>query len=220
MTTIEWLFSAAGNRVLIGLVAGLIFFVIYFAVDVLFFLTRRDFRRVNVYMLHFTRNNPGEANASKREKEKAQGGDALEKLLFLDAVPLRQLYHNRFIFWRLFWATRSATETRRLLRLGNLTTQILRPICYRCAVNAGAVAKRGAGFATKRQKYLAVFAYDRTPGRNAYTYSLFLVCFWFKRVMLLLQNSTKLVRQRKVSLIYSKRLWRRIRLILLMVLAS
>ena len=50
----------------------------------------------------------------------------------------------------------------------------MRRICYRCARNPGAVAKRSAGFKTIRQKYVAAFAFDRTPGRTAYTYTLFL----------------------------------------------
>lgn len=150
------LFSTVSGR-LVGVVAiGIIFFLVYFSIDIYLHLTKRHFGKVNIYLVYFTRD------------DKPKKTDALHFRVIDSQVPLKKIYGNRFLFWRVIITSTRATLDNPVVDFGKYAFVALSPFRGRIAAgNRTAEAKRALGFPFKEKRHQIVVVNDRSDDKRS-----------------------------------------------------
>jgi hypothetical protein len=101
------------GRIAIPLLLGVVATTIYFSVEHLLVLTRRNFGNVNVNLVVFTRR---DINSTSNAVEfESLGGN----------MPLMGLLRNRYLFWIVVWATQMTNPDERVLDMGKRGYDVL-----------------------------------------------------------------------------------------------
>jgi hypothetical protein len=142
----------------INLLAALVFagitFLLYFSADIYFLLTRKDFGRVNIYIVHFTRNDFG--------RDLSRKGDALNLRFFASRVSLKQIYPNRFVLWRVLRTAMRAKRGNVVLDFKQHARTCLKPMQgFLAEMCRDGELKRSAGMPFKETKYNVFMLNDK-----------------------------------------------------------
>lgn len=152
--------------ILVNLVGAAILVFVYFSLDIYLALTRRDFGNVNIQVMYFTRN----------DCRSAPINDALHFRILGFKVPLRDIYRNRIMFWRVIYASLGAKIEQPVLNFGKYADTLLPPIRGQIlATCAAAELRRVAGLPFHETKYQMVVVYDRSEDRKTYVLRVVLV---------------------------------------------
>ncbi len=144
-------------RVLATMIVGVIGLTAWFSIDVILFLTGKDFGRVNISLVYFTRN------------DFASKSDALHVSVYDHRVALNEVYRNRFMFWWVMFESFSATIDKPVLDFGGHADRVLGPIRGRVASkNAQAEVKRMSGLPFKETSCQMMMVYDRSEHRKGH----------------------------------------------------
>jgi hypothetical protein len=121
-------------RVALPLLLGAIVAAIYFSVEYLLILTRRNFGNVNINLVVFTRRDyKSESNAVEFD---SIGGN----------ISLMRLLGSRYLFWVVLWATFRRKDNKRVLNMGVRGYDVLWRIRgYLNGLSASMALKRFAG---------------------------------------------------------------------------
>ncbi|MFA5986347.1 MAG: hypothetical protein WC819_03300 [Parcubacteria group bacterium] len=154
MASISDFLVAFPGRFVIGLASAIIFFLFYFSIDIFLFLTKRNFGRVNIELVYFTRNdNPGKS-----------GSDALHFRTIEGPVFLKKAYDNRFLFWRVVFRSARAKP---VVDFEEYAYAALAPfrdrIAAKCSIGE---IKRALGFPFKEKKCWVVMVNDRSEDKR------------------------------------------------------
>jgi hypothetical protein len=154
MSSLSDLIVTFPMRLVIGVAISSIFFLLYFSIDIYLFLTKRNFGRVNIELVYFTRNdNPGKS-----------GSDALHFRTIEGPVFLKKAYDNHFLFWRVIFRSAKAKP---VVNFEEYAYAALAPfrdrIAARCSTGE---LKRALGFPFKEKKYWVVMVNDRSEDRR------------------------------------------------------
>ena len=160
----EGLFDSVVAKVLTGGVVAGLALVAYLSLDIYLALTGRDFGNVNVQVMYFTRND---------HDHKA---DALHFRILGFKIPLRGIYRNRLLFWRLIYTSLAATAEKPVLHFGEYAYALLTPLRGRVlTISASMELKRAAGLPFRQTKYQMAVVYDRSEDKRNYVRRVVLV---------------------------------------------
>lgn len=164
MHSLADLVMAIPERFIVAATVGGIFFLIYFSLDIYLFLTRRNFGRVNIDLVYFTRND----NPSMRSS------DAIHFRTIDGPVFLRSAYDNHFLFWRVIF--RSARAKHTVVDFGKYTYAALVPfrdrVSAKCSVGE---FKRALGFPFQQKKHRIVMVYDRSEDKRRFILKILVI---------------------------------------------
>lgn len=155
MSILADLAAAIPTRLATVAIVGSIFCLLYFSIDIFLFFTKRQFGRVNVEVLHFT----------KHDFEKRS--DALHLEIIKESVCLRQAYGNRLLFWWVIFRSVRATFENPVVTFWRFSYAALSPfrgyVAEKCAI---AVFKRALGYPYKQERYKLVMVYDGSRNKR------------------------------------------------------
>jgi hypothetical protein len=152
MSSLSDLISTFSTRFVMGAVISSIFFLLYFSIDIYLFLTKRNFGRVNIELVYFTRN------------DNPKRSDALHFRTIGGPIFLKQAYSNRFLFWRVIF---KSTKAKPVVNFGEYTYAALAPfrdhVSAKCSTGE---IKRALGFPFKEKKHQLVMINDCSEDRR------------------------------------------------------
>lgn len=144
------------GRALIGVIIGIIAFAAWFFVDILQYVTRRDFKHIELQVVHFTRHD----NAKKSNTIRFNT---------VDHMKLRPVLDNRFLYWALLWHAFCATKERPVLDLGRKGYAILSNIRREhMRRTANSEYKRAAGLPFVEPTFKMCIVYDLSEDKSHY----------------------------------------------------
>ncbi|HEY0908202.1 MAG TPA: hypothetical protein VGE35_02525 [Candidatus Paceibacterota bacterium] len=139
-------------KIIIALIIGSVVAILYFFLDIFFFLTGKHFGRMNIYLIHFTRN----------EFEKPPEDTMNSRLIGSKLSIQDDIYKNRWLFWRMIFVGLKATLDCPVLDFGKGANKWLMPIRSWFVSNRTSASelKRANGFPFKEEKYTLTVVYD------------------------------------------------------------
>ncbi len=152
------------SKIVASLIVTTFVLLIYFSLDIYLVLTRRDFGNVNIQIMHFTRN------------DFKPIGDALLFRVLGFKIPLRDVYRNRVLFWRMMYASLGAKVEQPVLDFGKYVDALLIPLRGRVLMmSASMELKRASGLPFRETKYQMCVVYDLSEDRRNYVLRVVLV---------------------------------------------
>ncbi|MHB1086513.1 MAG: hypothetical protein ACYCZ0_02070 [Minisyncoccota bacterium] len=148
------------GRMLFAVIFG---FCIYFFFDIVLYLTKRDFKNLELQAVHFTRNDQGD------ESDEV-------KFRTVDHMKLRPALDNLFLYGVVLWSALRAKKNKRVLDFGKKGKAILLPI-RRAHVSGmrSAYYKSVAGMSSAKLSYWMFMVYDVSEDRTHYVLRCILV---------------------------------------------
>ena len=143
------------EKVSITFLVMLIFGLAYFSFGVFLFVTRRKFGHININVAIMTKRDRDTSTNKLRYKSNETN------------VPLREVLHNRYLFWYVVWCSLSASFEKPVLQLHSHAYAVLSPLRGRAArPTAGMEFKRIAGSVFVETAYQLCIVYDHAedPG--------------------------------------------------------
>lgn len=144
-------FSELASQVAVTITVGVVALMLYFSADIYMILTKKDFGQVNVSIMYFTRN------------DHVKTSDALHLRVVDYRVPLREVYKNRFLLWRVLFVSMRVPKDNPILNFKETTRVYLSPargIITR--VTAEGEFKRACGLPFLEEKFQIAMVRDRS----------------------------------------------------------
>jgi len=153
---INTLASLVSQKIVVGSIVALFFILLYFSLDIILYLCKKNFGTINVYLVRFTK--------------KEGGPHSLQLRQLKYRIPLGPTLRNRFLFWKLIWFSLKSSPRDPVLRLGRRPHALLTPIrgvvLGICANNE---IKRSAGWKYKELSCQLALVYDRSEDKMTHT---------------------------------------------------
>jgi|GEM_PF-2887020 len=127
MSSLLDLATAIPARFVAVMIVGYILFILYLLIDLFFLVMRRHFGRINIDLVHFTRNDNSDLQSNELLFRTVEG-----------PIFLKKEYNNHFLFWRVIFRSMRATFDDPVVTFGKQTYAALIPfrerVSSKCAL--------------------------------------------------------------------------------------
>jgi hypothetical protein len=137
------------SQIVVTIAVGGVAVLLYFSADIYMIVKKKDFGKVNVSIMYFTRNDYN----SK--------GDALHLRVIDYRIPLKEIYKNRFLLWRVLFVSTRVSQSKPVLNFKEATRLYLSPARGIIArITAEGEFKRACGLPFVEEKFQIAMVRD------------------------------------------------------------